>query len=274
MKKSFLISLFLHLAILIFFVGVNFIFPKKTEIPPRVIMDVALKVDKAKVAEKTQVKKQKKVQAKKKAEPKKEKKKIKKVKKKEVKKKQPKKKPKLTTKKKTEKKKLVKKEKPKLTSKKVLKDIKPKKTVVSEKDAKKTTVKKKDKSKKVKKINDVKDSPNKSKTTQNLNGKITKDELLALREQIKQCWKVPAGIKDAGNLVTKIKVSLKDDGSVIDAKIHNTSISMNNASMRIMAESAQRAMLSPACNPLKLPKAKYKQWKNIIITFDPKTMLN
>ena len=274
MGKHFLISLFLHLAVLIFFVGINFIFPKKVEVPPRVIMDVAIKTEKAPIGKKTQIKKQKKVKAKSKPKPKpKPKKKPKKVKKKVVKKPKPKKKPKLTTKKKAEKK-VIKKKKVENKSKKALKDLKPKKTVVSEKDAKKTTVKKKDIKKNVKKVNDVKDSPNKSKTTQNLNGPITKDEFAVVRQQIKECWKVPAGIKDAGNLVTKIKISLKDDGTVISTKIHDTSISLNNPSMQIMAESAERAINSPKCNKLKLPKAKYDQWKKIIITFDPKTMLD
>ncbi|MGB1360575.1 MAG: hypothetical protein ACPG8V_00500 [Alphaproteobacteria bacterium] len=271
MKKSLLISLSAHLLLMLMFVGINFIFPKTVEVPPRVVMDVALAVDKGAKAKKTKVKKQKKKPAqKKKKEPKKVKKKVVKKKPKPQKKKQVKKKIKKPVLKAKQKSKT--KAKKEIKSKKVLKDLKPKKKVISENDTKKTTVKKKDKSKKV--INDVKKSPNVSKTNSNLDGKLTKDDLIELRNQIKQCWKVPAGIQNAENLVTKVKVALKPNGKIINAEIYSTSISTSNQFMRVMSESALRAILSDGCNPLKLPKSKYKQWKNIIITFDPKQMLN
>jgi len=268
MKKSILISLVMHIVVVLFFVGINFIYPKKIEVPPRVILDVVIITDKGIKAKKADIKKQKKQKIK---TVKKNIKHKKIVKKKTVKKKIIKKtKLKLNAQKKI-KSKTIKQTKNKTISKKVLKDLKPKKTVVSDSNTKKNTFTKKKESKI---INKVKYSPNKSKITQDLNQKITKDDLLILRNQIKQCWKVPAGITNASNLITKVKVELIPTGKVINAEIYQTSVSLSNHFMKAMSESALRAILSDLCNPLKLPKEKYKQWKNIIITFDPKQMLN
>ena len=268
MKKPILISSVMHIVVLLFFVGVNFIYPKKIEVPPRVVLDVAIITDKGVKAKKSNVKQQKKQKRKivKKAV------KHRKIVKKKIVKKNISRKPKikLNAQKKI-KSSTIKQNKNKTISKKVLKDLKPKKTIVSDSNVKKNTFINK---KEIKIINQVKHSPNKSKNTQNLSQKITKDDLLALRNQIKQCWKVPAGISNASNLVTKVKVELIPTGKVINAEIYQTSVSLSNHFMQAMSESALRAILSDSCNPLKLPKNKYKQWKNIIITFDPKQMLN
>ena len=58
MKKSILISLVMHIVVVLFFVGINFIYPKKIEVPPRVILDVVIITDKGIKAKKADIKKQ------------------------------------------------------------------------------------------------------------------------------------------------------------------------------------------------------------------------
>ena len=287
MKKGFVLSIVLHATMILFFTGLSFVFPKEPIPQSKVVLDVELAVLTKNIAKKIQVKKTKRVVTKKskpKAKPKPKKKiKPKKVIRKKIKPKKkvvlkPKKKvsPKTVKKKALKPVKKISKPSPKkatkvVETKKVLKTLTPKKKVITDSKAKKNTTIKKTKPKSI--VNDTKkDSPNKSKTKIQ-DGRLDSDDLIAFRNQIKECWNIPAGVQDARNLVTKINVIANQNGTVDDAKIYWTSKSLNNPFMKVMSESAMRAILSEQCSPLKLPKKKYEQWKKIIITFDPKDML-
>jgi hypothetical protein len=41
---------------------------------------------------------------------------------------------------------------------------------------------------------------------------------------------------------------------------------------RTIAESALRALYNPRCSPLALPPEKYQEWRDTLITFNPKDM--
>lgn len=99
-------------------------------------------------------------------------------------------------------------------------------------------------------------------------------EMDAVRRQIEQCWNLPAGARDAQNLVVEVGVVMNPDGTVQAAKVINDNGRiMADPFFRSAAESAIRALMNPRCTPLKLPPDKYHQWKTMTLNFDPKLML-
>jgi hypothetical protein len=101
---------------------------------------------------------------------------------------------------------------------------------------------------------------------------MTMSEIDAIRYQIQQCWSVPAGARDAENLVVKIKIFLNTDGSLSKAPEVVGSNRSGDPFYRTAAESARRAVLK--CQPLKnLPAEKYSNWREITLTFNPREML-
>lgn len=101
---------------------------------------------------------------------------------------------------------------------------------------------------------------------------VTVSEIDAVRAKIRPCWSVPAGAKGAKDLVVDIDMELNADGTVIKADIVDKRRMMNDPYYNVAAESAQRAVLDPKCNPLPLPKNKFNQWKNMTMSFNPKDM--
>jgi len=97
-------------------------------------------------------------------------------------------------------------------------------------------------------------------------------EIDLVRQQIRKCWSVPAGAKEAEDLSIEIKVAMNPDGTVRQARILDQNRLQSDPFFRAAAESAKRAVLNPHCNPLKLPPEKYQQWKNMILIFDPRDM--
>ncbi len=97
-------------------------------------------------------------------------------------------------------------------------------------------------------------------------------EIDLIRQQIRECWNLPAGAKEAENLSIEIRMVMNPDGTVRQARILDQSRLQSDPFFRAAAESALRAVLNPRCNPLKLPLEKYQQWKNMILIFDPSQM--
>lgn len=108
--------------------------------------------------------------------------------------------------------------------------------------------------------------------TQNLGPVVTASEIDAIRQKIYKCWIVPAGAKGAQDLTVDVDIELSPDGTVTKAKVVNQSRMKSDDFFKIAAESALRAVLDPNCNPLPVPKDKYKQWKNLTFSFNPKDM--
>ncbi|MDC2992396.1 hypothetical protein OAZ22_01755 [Pelagibacteraceae bacterium] len=95
-------------------------------------------------------------------------------------------------------------------------------------------------------------------------------EIDLLRQQLSGCWNAPAGaIIERGMKVT-ISAKVRQNMQVLDnsVRIIDTNISKSNAFYGPITDSAMRTLLNPECTPLKLPKNKYKLWKNLTITFD------
>lgn len=97
-------------------------------------------------------------------------------------------------------------------------------------------------------------------------------EIDLVRQQIRECWNLPAGAKEAENLSIEIKMAMNPDGTVRQARILDQNRLQSDPFFRAAAESALRAVLNPHCNPLKLPPEKYQQWQNMILIFDPRDM--
>ncbi|MFO0389551.1 MAG: hypothetical protein ACK502_07535 [Alphaproteobacteria bacterium] len=96
----------------------------------------------------------------------------------------------------------------------------------------------------------------------------------AIRSQIAKCWSVPAGARDAHELIVILRLELAQDGSVIKVELAKESKSRyaSDTFFRAAADSAIRAVKQ--CSPLQnLPADKYSTWRDMELTFDPKEML-
>lgn len=101
---------------------------------------------------------------------------------------------------------------------------------------------------------------------------LSLSELEAVKIQIAQCWNVPAGARDARNMVIPVRVRIGQDRIVRHAELADTS-RLHDSFYVAVAESAIRAVVNPRCSPLKLPPDKYHVWNSIVFNFDPREML-
>ena len=95
----------------------------------------------------------------------------------------------------------------------------------------------------------------------------------ALRAQIFGCWSVPLGLPYDTDLLVRIKLNLKKDGTVLKSEIldHERMNKPGQKFYKILAESALRAVR--LCQPLKVPSTGYNKWKELQLNFDPTEML-
>ncbi len=105
---------------------------------------------------------------------------------------------------------------------------------------------------------------------QDIGPSLTISEIDLVRQQIARCWALPAGAKDAHEMVIDIRVLMSPDGTVNNAQIENQAQMATNPFFRAMAESALRAVTR--CSPLKMPPEKYENWKEMSLQFNPKDM--
>lgn len=106
-----------------------------------------------------------------------------------------------------------------------------------------------------------------------LGSQITASEVDLVREQIARCWNIPAGARDAKDLVVEIRVAVDPDGTVRQATIVDQARLAGDPFFRAAAESAKRAFFNPMCRPLRLPPEKYAIWKDLVVDFSPKDVL-
>ncbi len=102
---------------------------------------------------------------------------------------------------------------------------------------------------------------------------LTLSEEDALRAQIFGCWSVPLGLPYDENLLVRIKLNLKKDGTILKSEIldHERMNKPGQNFYRVLAESALRAVR--ICQPLKVPPTGYEKWKDIQLNFNPTEML-
>ena len=106
----------------------------------------------------------------------------------------------------------------------------------------------------------------------NLSG-LTLSEEDALKAQIFGCWSIPLGLPYNENLLVRIKLKLKPDGSVIKTEIldHARMNKPGQSFYKVLAESALRAV--QLCQPLRVPTTGYERWKDLQLNFDAREML-
>ena len=106
----------------------------------------------------------------------------------------------------------------------------------------------------------------------NLSG-LTLSEEDALKAQIFGCWSIPLGLPYNENLLVRIKLKLKPDGSVVKTEIldHARMNKPGQAFYKVLAESALRAI--QLCQPLRVPTTGYERWKDLQLNFDAREML-
>ena len=111
-------------------------------------------------------------------------------------------------------------------------------------------------------------------TVKNLeNSGLSLSEEDALKAQIFGCWSIPLGLPYDENLLVRIKLELKPDGSVIKSEIldHARMNKPGQGFYKVLAESALRAV--KLCQPLRVPSTGYERWKELQLNFDASEML-
>jgi len=95
----------------------------------------------------------------------------------------------------------------------------------------------------------------------------------ALKAQIFGCWSLPLGLPYQENLLVRIKLRLKPDGTVLRSEIldHARMNRPGQSFYKVLAESALRAIR--ICQPLRVPPTGYEKWKDLQLNFDANEML-
>jgi hypothetical protein len=95
----------------------------------------------------------------------------------------------------------------------------------------------------------------------------------ALKAQIFGCWSIPLGLPYNKNLLVRIKLQLKPDGTIIRSEIldHARMNKPGQGFYKVLAESALRAI--KLCQPLRVPSTGYEKWKDLQLNFDAREML-
>ncbi len=106
-----------------------------------------------------------------------------------------------------------------------------------------------------------------TRTRTPLTGPLRQTITDAIRYEVEKNWNVPAGVLDAGELVVKLRIRLRSDGSVLSVTIVDAE---GGANYRTMAESGRRAVLK--ADPfgfLTRHVDNYEGWRDIVMTFRP-----
>ena len=121
----------------------------------------------------------------------------------------------------------------------------------------------------IKKNNDITQDKDRNMQTTGL----TLSEEDALRAQIFGCWSIPLGLPYNEDLLVRIKLQLKPDGSITKTEIldHARMNKPGQAFYKVLAESALRAV--KLCQPLRVPSTGYERWKELQLNFDAREML-
>ncbi len=100
---------------------------------------------------------------------------------------------------------------------------------------------------------------------------LTSSERNGLVLAVQQCWNVPVGVQDAGDLVVVLSVELKRDGSLAGNPRLIDPPGTPQGTVRQAFEAGRRALIR--CAPYALPADKYEQWRQLEVVFNPKTMV-
>ena len=84
---------------------------------------------------------------------------------------------------------------------------------------------------------------------------------------------MPLGLPYDENLLVRIKLQLKKDGTIMKSEIldHQRMNRPGQKFYKVLAESALRAV--KLCQPLRVPSTGYERWKELQLNFDAREML-
>jgi colicin import membrane protein len=99
--------------------------------------------------------------------------------------------------------------------------------------------------------------------------KLSQSELDAMRAKLMQLWNPPVGVRNPEELIVKIRIHLRRDGTLADWPI--VIATGKGEQGAIARESAVRAIIRGQPFSMLSP-ATYENWKEIEITFDPRDM--
>jgi hypothetical protein len=100
---------------------------------------------------------------------------------------------------------------------------------------------------------------------------LTAGEIRGLSDQIGECWNVDAGAPNLSQIVVELKVQLDGQGNV--RNVIAASGVPSDPRARAVYEAARRALLSPQCNPLKVPAAKLPTLMASTFRFNPRGLV-
>ena len=102
---------------------------------------------------------------------------------------------------------------------------------------------------------------------------LTLNQEDALKAQIFGCWSLPLGLPYHKDLIVRIRLRLKPDGTVVRSEIldHARMNIPGQGFYKVLAESALRAIR--ICQPLRVPPTGYEKWKDLQLNFDANEML-
>ena len=103
---------------------------------------------------------------------------------------------------------------------------------------------------------------------QGRDAQMSASDIDALRAQISRCWAPPAGGLGSDAIIVKLHIVLNEDGTLSRAP----DVVNNHASPFFppAADSAVRAVFQ--CQPYRMPPAKYGEWRDMLLNFDPSRM--
>ena len=103
---------------------------------------------------------------------------------------------------------------------------------------------------------------------------LTVSEIDFIKQQLRACWSVPAGVRELERMAVTIRIRLKPDGSLLGEPEVIDRARMTHPGeefFRTFAESAQRAVRK--CDPLRMPSKNYDRWRELELTFTPRDMV-
>jgi len=105
------------------------------------------------------------------------------------------------------------------------------------------------------------------------NSGLTLSEEDELKAQIFGCWSIPLGLPYDENLLVRIKINIKPDGTVSEIEIldHDRMNKPGQGFYKLLVESVLRAI--KLCQPLRVPSTGYERWKELQLNFDAREML-
>ena len=126
------------------------------------------------------------------------------------------------------------------------------------------------------KVNTAKTTNKTNKITQDQDKSIQTNTLSlseedALKAQLFACWSIPLGIPFSKDLLVRVKLKLKPDGSIIKTEVLDRAKMGKSNFYRVLAESVIRAVR--ICDPLRVPAKGYERWKDIVLNFDATGMI-